>query len=159
MTGHPARSQTIRLPLGIVPAKEHSHGMHTLIADDNSEVRGALLLLLRELSGRDIAEASSMAEALRICGEGERQTAPGLVLLDWELPPGGFSPVDPAAFVEALRSAAPDCRVIAMSARPEAEEESLRAGCDAFVSRTDPPDRLVALLAEVPAPDEPHPAD
>jgi hypothetical protein len=33
-----------------------------------------------------------------------------------------------------------------MSGRPEAENESLTAGCDAFVSRNEPPDRLVRLL-------------
>jgi CheY-like chemotaxis protein len=129
--------------------------MHTLIADDNSEVRAALLLLLRELSGRDIVEASSMAEALRACEESGPGAAPELVLLDWELPAGTFGPAGPAAFVTALREAAPTCRIIAMSARPEAEEESLRAGCDAFVSRTDPPDRLVGLLAALAAPEDP----
>ena len=33
-----------------------------------------------------------------------------------------------------------------MSGRSESRLESLRAGCDGFVSRNDPPDRLLALL-------------
>ncbi len=36
--------------------------------------------------------------------------------------------------------------MIAMSGGPESRGESLGAGCDAFVSKNDPPDRLLALL-------------
>lgn len=139
--------------------------MATLIADDNSEIRGALALLLRELGELDILEASDIAGALEVCrgrepaaapgGEpeagGKPEAAPGLVVLDWELPVGPSEPADPAEFVATLRQIAPGCRIIAMSARPEAEDEALMAGCDAFVSRTDPPDRLVTLLSDCAA--------
>ena len=129
-----------------------------MVADDSSEIRDALGLLLREMGRRDIVEASDVAEALEACG-GPDETAPlDLVLLDWELPPGTFGPASPAAFVAALREAAPHCYIVAMSARPEAENESLRAGCDAFVSRTDPPDRLVALILGLPDPGLGHAA-
>lgn len=124
--------------------------MRTLVADDNNEIRGALGLLLRELGGQDIVEASDMTEALEVCGGHGPAAPPRLVLLDWELPTGTVHCTDPSTFVTALRQAAPGCCIIAMSARPEAEEESLRAGCDAFVSRTDPPDRLMELVLALP---------
>jgi CheY-like chemotaxis protein len=125
--------------------------MWTLLADDNREIRGALRLLLRELAGTEVAEASDMSEALEACAS-RSPAGPGLTLLDWELPAGSFRHADPAAFVAALREAAPQSYLVAMSARPEAKDQSLRAGCDAFVSRTDPPDRLVQLILRMPDP-------
>ncbi len=69
-----------------------------------------------------------------------------VVLLDWELPQGGYAGGTAAEFVRESKQRAPGCRMIAMSGRPESRGESLRAGCDAFVSKNDPPDRLLALL-------------
>jgi len=126
--------------------------MWILVADDNDGIRQALLLLLKELGEENVTETRDMAEALEACRRGGAMRAaavPGLVLLDWELPAGTHPDPDPTAFVAALREAAPGCRIIALSARPEARGESLRAGCDAFVSRTDPPDRLVELVTEL----------
>jgi CheY-like chemotaxis protein len=126
--------------------------MWTLLADDNGEIRNALRLLLEELGVHDIVEARDLAEALQALGHAPPSTEPELgakavVLLDWELPAGPYPGGRSGAFVAELKRAAPGCRIIAMSGRPEAREESLRAGCDAFVSRNDPPDRLIALLA------------
>jgi CheY-like chemotaxis protein len=132
--------------------------MRILVADDSSEVRGALGLLLGEMGGRDIVEASDVAGALEACGGPDEATPMDLVLLDWELPSGAGRSGGAAGLVATLRTAAPGCHIIAMSARPEAEQESLRAGCDAFVSQTDPPDRLVGLLAALMSPDKPPPA-
>ena len=133
--------------------------MWILVADDSSEIRGALGLLLREIGGWDIVEASDVAEALEACGSPDEAASLDLVLLDWELPPGAAHSGGAAGLVRALREAAPGCHIIAMSARPEAEEESLRADCDAFVSLTDPPDRLVGLLVALATPHELPPAD
>lgn len=115
--------------------------MRMLIADDNRELRAALRLLLQELGVRTVTEAEDLAEAIATL----RHIQADVVLLDWELPSGGF-PGDHAAFVASVKAAVPARRVIAMSGRPEAENESVAAGCDAFVSRNEPPDRLVELL-------------
>jgi hypothetical protein len=45
-----------------------------------------------------------------------------------------------------LGSESGDRRVIAMSSTPEAKDDSLRAGCDASVGKSDPPDRLLVVL-------------
>jgi CheY-like chemotaxis protein len=116
--------------------------MRTLIADDNEEIRAALRLLLEELIEGDILEAGDLGEALA--------ALPGagidVVLLDWELPEGGCVGWSAAEVVQESKRNVPGCRVIAMSGRPESRLESLRAGCDGFVSKNDPPDRLLALL-------------
>jgi CheY-like chemotaxis protein len=132
------------LPLGTVAPLRHSRHMRTLLADDNGEIRAALRLLLGELGELDIVEAGDLDEAFGAVFNGSVD----IVLLDWEMTGStdGRSESDTADFVREAKREAPGCRVIAMSVRPEAQAESLRAGCDAFVSRTDPPDRLLALL-------------
>ena len=153
--------QTGRLPLGVIPAGEHTLGMRTLLADDNGEIRSALRLLLEELGEHDVAEALDLADALKILRR-DASSSPGaaaVLLLDWELPAGSYPDGGCAAFVAEVKRSAPGCRVIAMSGRLEAREESLRAGCDAFVNRTDPPDRLLALLATEDRPAGPHRPD
>ena len=117
--------------------------MRTLLADDNDEIRAALRLLLEELGEGDVLEAGDLGEALAaLPGAGV-----DVILLDWELPQGDYAGGRPTAeFVRESKQRAPGCRMIAMSGRPESRVESLGAGCDAFVSKNDPPDRLLALL-------------
>ncbi len=109
-----------------------------LIADDDTKVRAALRLLFEQQSG------------LRVAGEavsGESVLAslivdsPDLVLLDWELP----GPAAPA-LVAGIRALCPNARVVAMSGRIEAYRAALAAGVDAFVSKGDPPERLLGTL-------------
>ena len=120
--------------------------MRTLIADDNAEIRAALRLLLEELVEGDILEAGDLGEALvALPGAGV-----DVVLLDWELPKGSYAGRSAAEFVQESKRTVPGCRVIAMSGRPESRLESLRAGCDGFVDKNDPPDRLLALLRAEP---------
>ena len=97
--------------------------MLILIADDNRELRAALRLLLREVGTHVIREAADMGEALAVLRRSSGgHDAVDLVLLDWELPAAGFAG-DRAVFVAEVRLAAPQCRVVAMSSRPEAQEE------------------------------------
>jgi DNA-binding NarL/FixJ family response regulator len=79
-------------------------------------------------SGRDLREQIS-------------PTRPDLVLLDWELP--GERALDT---LSNLRTMYPDLRVIALSGRPEARQAALQAGVDAFVSKADPPEHLLAAI-------------
>jgi CheY-like chemotaxis protein len=123
--------------------------MRILIADDNAEIRGALRLLLEELGEHDIVEAAESGRVLDVTLE----THPDAILLDWELADAGqridrnpASRGGSAALVHEVRRRCPGVRIIAMSASPEAQESSRLAGCDDFVSRNEPPDRLIALL-------------
>jgi DNA-binding NarL/FixJ family response regulator len=63
---------------------------------------------------------------------------PDVVLLDWELP---GRPA--AALLLALHGLTYHPKVIVLSARPESEEEALAAGADAFVSKSESPERLL----------------
>ena len=48
----------------------------------------------------------------------------------------------------ALRQACPALSVIVLSGRPEAEDAALAAGADAFISKADPPEQLLAAIAD-----------
>jgi len=113
--------------------------MRILLADDQPKVRSALRLLLEEEGLDVVGEASDAEQALEQTAERE----PDLVLLDWELPGQG----GPAA-VAGLRDAQPGVLVVALSGRPGARQAALDAGADAFVSKGEPPERLLAVVME-----------
>ena len=112
--------------------------MNIILADDQFDVRCALKCLFEsEADLQVIGEASSVAELLAQVA----LACPDLVLLDWELP--GMTGHD---LLLTLRALCPAVRLIALSVRPEARDEALRAGVQGFVSKGDPPERLLAAL-------------
>lgn len=114
--------------------------IRVLIADDQPQVRSAMMLLLRqEPDVTVVGEASDVKQALELAAE--RQ--PDLVLLDWELPGQNG-----AAALAELRTVRPGVVVIALSGRPEARQAALTAGADAFVSKGDPPERLLEAVSD-----------
>ncbi len=112
--------------------------MRILVADDRSQVRSALHLLLESEPGmtviEDIADADELFERVRT-------TCPDLVLIDWELPG-----LESSGLISALRSICPNLSVIALSGIPEAREAALAANVDGFVSKGDPPERLLETV-------------
>lgn len=112
--------------------------MRILIADDQPRVRFALRVLLERQPELKVAgEAGNVSDLLAQA----KVTNPDLVLLGWELP--GLAAV---ASLSALRQICPDVSVIALSGRPEARRVALSAGADAFVSKADPPEWLLAAI-------------
>ena len=112
--------------------------MRVLLADDQPKVRLALRLLLEQEQGISVVGEAAEAKALLA------QVAAGcpeLVLLDWGLP--GMAVAD---LLIALRQTCTALTIIVLSGQPEAEQDALRAGADAFVSKTDPPERLLAAI-------------
>jgi DNA-binding NarL/FixJ family response regulator len=112
--------------------------MRVLLADDQAKVRSALRLLLEHQPDVEI-----LGEAVDTTGllDWVRAAHPDLVLLDWELPD-----LPSIALMHQLRAHQPDLRVIALSGRPEAGQAALEAGADAFASKGDPPEVLVAAI-------------
>jgi DNA-binding NarL/FixJ family response regulator len=112
--------------------------MRILIADGQSKVRFALRMLLERQPGWEVVGEAARAQELLARLEA---TAPDLVLLGWGLP--GLAA---DGSLPSLREMCPDLSVIALSGRPEARRAALEAGADAFVSKTDPPERLLAAI-------------
>jgi DNA-binding NarL/FixJ family response regulator len=112
--------------------------MRILLADGRPKVRFALRVLLERQPGLEVVgEASDACQLMTQVGE----IGPDLVLLGWELP-GLTAPES----LSSLRDVCPGLSVIALSGRPEARQVALAAGADGFVSKVDPPDRLLAAV-------------
>ena len=112
--------------------------MLVLIADDESNVRYALRSLLEERQEYRVVTEALDAEKLLAQTQA---VCPDLVLLDWELP--GLAAGD---MLVALRELCPNLWIIVLSGRPEERVAALAAGADAFVSKMDYPEQLLAVI-------------
>lgn len=120
--------------------------MRILLADDQPQIRSALRLLLEQEPGLTVVDEASEVDDLMARVEASQ---PDVVLMDWELP--DRRPLSPSlhprrALISALRSLNDHLAVVALSGRPEASRSALAAGADAFVSKGDPPERLLSTL-------------
>jgi len=115
--------------------------MQILIADDEPRVRSALRLLLRQESDTaEIFEADNSEAMMRCIARRHLD----LVILDWNLPHlGGHTAL------KALRAAQPDVAIIVLNSQSETRYAALATGADAFVSKADPPERLLATIANL----------
>jgi DNA-binding NarL/FixJ family response regulator len=69
---------------------------------------------------------------------------PDVVLLDW-----WFKGRTTAALVAALKGRCPSLQVIVLSGRPEVRRAALSAGADAFISKIEPPGKLLVAIRSV----------
>lgn len=112
--------------------------VRVVLADDQEKVRSALRLLIeQEADFRIVGEAGRADELLRAL----QTVAPHVVLLDWELPG-----LPSKGKLQAMRALDPQLKIIAMSGTPEARKSALSEGVDGFVSKSEPPDRLLQVL-------------
>lgn len=112
--------------------------MRILLAEHHSKLLSALRTLVTEKTDHVIAgEARNWAELLKQA----KKTKPDLVLLDWELPdrPNNDLRADLCTSEKGLR-------LIVLSTWAEVKEIALAAGADAFVSKSESPDKLLEVL-------------
>ncbi len=112
--------------------------MRILLADAQPNVRYALHVLLANRPKLNLAGDATDAYELM-----SRLTAddPDMLILDWMLPG-----LDEVGSIAALRDIRPDMIIIALSGRPELGHAAIKAGADAFVSKIDPPERLLTAI-------------
>lgn len=120
--------------------------MQILLVEDQAKVRFALRVLLERQPGLEVVGEAVDGEDLLAQA---RDACPDLVLLAWELP--GLA----AGGLPAMRAICPDLSVIVLSGRPEVRQAALSAGADAFVSKSDPPEKLLAAIEK----QRPRPAE
>ena len=112
--------------------------MRVLLADDEMNVRSALKLLLEQESGISVAgEVTNYAELTSQI----KNIIPDLVLLDWELP-GELG----REFLNTMRREFPATRVVVLSSQPDIKKRALSGGAAAFVSKEEPPERLISII-------------
>lgn len=109
-----------------------------LIAEGRSRVRFALRTLLQQHDGLDIVGEAADAKGLIALVQA---SCPDLVLLDWDLL--GMAATNLMATVHGL---CPGVGVIVLSGRPGRRQAALAAGADAFLSKMDPPERLLEMI-------------
>jgi DNA-binding NarL/FixJ family response regulator len=112
--------------------------MRIILADPHPQALWALTTTLQEKPEFDIiGEAIDADGLLALVGA----SPPDLALIDWELP--GWSIEDLIAEVHACK---PRPIVVMMSTKSERGNMLLKAGADAFVSKSDQPDWLLETL-------------
>jgi DNA-binding NarL/FixJ family response regulator len=112
--------------------------MRILLADGQPRVRFALRALLERQPGIEVVGEAMDGEGLLAQAKG---ACPDLVLLDW-----GLTSLAGFELLSALREMCPGVSVIALSGRVGARQVALTAGVDAFVSKGEPPERLLAAI-------------
>ncbi len=110
--------------------------MRVIVADDEQQVRSALKFILEQEPSVDMVfEFETLVDLLERMSE----LCPDVILFDWDM----RLPVLNNAMVQSMRRRCPLARILAMSCRPESESPALHAGVDAYISKCDPPDRLL----------------
>ncbi len=109
-----------------------------LLADDNAELRSALRLLIEtRLDQQLVSEARDMEHVLAQVED----MRPDCIVLDWELPGRPRN-----ERVQVLRALVPAMKIIVTSARPEAREEALSQGADAFAGKSEAPSTILEAM-------------
>ena len=115
--------------------------MRILLADSQAKVRFALRVLLERQPGFQVMGEVASSEELSAYAA---VSCPDVLLLDWTL-----AGVVAADLILALRHNCPGLGIIVLSGRPEARQAALAAGADAFVSKGNPPEHLLAAITRV----------
>jgi DNA-binding NarL/FixJ family response regulator len=114
------------------------------LADALTEERSALRLMLLDLNMELAGEAADWATALTQAP----LSLTDMLLIDWNMLPG----ISPTAALDELRMACPAALVIVLISHLDARQQAaLSAGADAFISKTETPDRVAERLRSVAA--------
>ena len=108
------------------------------IADAKQEERSALRLLVLDLQMEVVGEAADWSTALAQVPIQRTD----MLLVDWDLLPSM-----PSAALEQLRKTSPEALVIILISHLDARRQAaLSVGADAFISKTETPERLAERL-------------
>jgi CheY-like chemotaxis protein len=115
--------------------------MQVLIVDDESRARQSMKALLGVwYPETEVHEAADGWEAVRLA----ETLQPDLILMDGRMPE-----MNGPDAIRIIKARSPHIKIVVLSMYPDIEAEALAAGADAFVSKSDAPDRLRKTLAEV----------
>jgi DNA-binding NarL/FixJ family response regulator len=108
------------------------------LADERGKVRFALRALLQQQADMEVVGEVANAQELIALAEHD---CTDLILVDCELPGRDLTDL-----VYTLRGMCPNAKIIALSGRVDARRGAQKAGVDAFVSKGDPPERLLSAI-------------
>jgi len=112
-----------------------------LIADDQARARQSIRAWLSaELSLAEVFEAADGLEAIR-CVE---SAVPDLVVMDARM-----AGLDGIEATRIIKQQYPHIRVVVLSLYPSYRADALAAGADAFITKDEQPERLLATLTRL----------
>ena len=111
-----------------------------LLADQNADVRHALALLLR--TALDLEVVGEAGDFTGLSARSREQA--DLLLVEW----AGIALEAPQLLAE-LRTLNDRLRIVVLSTQPEDRAAAIAAGADAFISKVDPPDQVLAVVRAV----------
>ena len=111
-----------------------------LLADQNADVRHALALLLR--TALDLEVVGEAGDFTGLSARSREQA--DLLLVEW----AGIALEAPGLLAE-LRALNDRLRIVVLSTQPEDRVAAIAAGADAFISKVDPPDQVLAVVRAV----------
>lgn len=118
--------------------------LRILIVDDQPHARRSLkALLAAKFRFAEVREAADGSDAIRCIG----QLAPDVVLMDALMPN-----MDGLQATRRIKATQPTIKVIVLSMYGEYRAAARSAGADAFVSKGDPPEVLLGIVAEMASP-------
>ena len=120
-----------------------SESVQILIVDDQPRARQSLRALLATWpSIGTMREANNGADAI----ESVAQAQPDLVLMDVLMPV-----MNGLEATRQIKAVWPQVKIIALSLYGDYQAEALAAGADAFVSKGEPPDKLLETISSIAA--------
>jgi DNA-binding NarL/FixJ family response regulator len=128
--------------------------VHILLADDDYQVLSALSCVIEQepawLVTNEFRNVEEMILHFKGAGQSEDTCEEhsaryaSILLIDWELP--GFQP---EIHIPEIRSMCPQIKIVGLSVMMAAQRELLNSQVDAFVSKSDAPEHVIAALHEL----------
>jgi len=115
--------------------------LRVLIVDDQPRARQSMKALLGVwYPAAEVREAADGSEAVQSAAE----FGPDIICMDARMPKmGGLEAT------RRIKAIAPGSRIIVLSIYPDLEAEALQAGADAFVGKSEPPEKLRETLKDL----------
>ncbi len=115
--------------------------IQVVVVDNQVRARQSMKALLATWPAvGELREAANGLEALRLAEESQ----PDLVVMDVRMPE-----MNGIETTRLLKKRWPRIKIIVLSMYLDYREDALFAGADAFISKADPPDKLLKRLAEI----------
>lgn len=120
--------------------------MKILIADPHPEVQAALCLIAGRIPEvTEVTAAGSLLQLLAQCAG----SCPNLIMLDLALVKPAYARTRSLAdLIRVLQCLCPNSRVVVISSQFEAAQEVLQVGASGVIRKTDPPDEVLASIAD-----------
>jgi DNA-binding NarL/FixJ family response regulator len=124
--------------------RQENYRVRIIIADDQKHARSGLKALLSaSLPGAQIWEAATGLEAERLAAE----VSPQLILMDVRMPE-----LDGLSATRSIKSRQPEVKILVLSLHEDCAQEAMAAGADAFVSKGESPEELLAAVTALVSP-------